>query len=75
MLPFLDKKKLSSTIISLRTKEGKTVEHPENEAHPELLKAADMLIGGINAKDAQKIAEAMQMAHVHLNKDKPDASE
>lgn len=78
MLPFLQPKKAAATIISTRRSDG-TSEAPdmeEGEHHPELMKHAESLINGIHAKDSNRVAEAMQNIHNHLNpKELKDASD
>lgn len=61
LLPFLQPKKLASTILAKRNSDGtsKPDEH-EGEHKPEHMKAAEDLISAIHSKDATKVADAIK---------------
>ncbi len=69
LLPFLQPKKLASSIIAKRRSDGTTEqpEHKEDEQHPELMSAAEAMIKAVHAKDSTAVAEAMKAAHEHLS--------
>ena len=76
MLPFLKPRKMSSLIIASRKKDGTAAEAvKEDETHPKLLEAAEHMVSAVHEKDASKVAEAMRMAHEHLNTSQESESE
>lgn len=68
MLPFLKPKKLASIIIAKSKKDGGIEdEREEAECHPDLMKAAEDMIGGFNSKDAAAVVDAMTRMHKFFN--------
>ena len=62
MLPFLNPKKLGAVIMQRRKSDGSLkTESEEGSAKPELIAAAEALIEGVHAKDAEKVAKAFAM--------------
>lgn len=72
MLPFMQPKKLASSIIAHRLVKGTAApdEH-EGEHAPELMQHAESLISAVHAKDAHSVASAMKAAHEHMSKAHP----
>lgn len=63
LLPYLQSKKLASSIIAQRNSDGTSKpDEYEGEHKPELLKAAEDLISAIHSKDANKVADAIKAA-------------
>lgn len=63
MLPFLQPKKLASTIIARRLEDGSSKpDEREDEHKPELMKACEDLISAVHSKDASKVADAIKYA-------------
>jgi hypothetical protein len=73
MLPFLQPKKLSSTIIANRKNAATPIESskPEGEHSPQLMAAAEALISAVHAKDATKVATALLDAFATIDQDAP----
>ena len=68
MLPFLKPKQIGSVIIARRKASGSIEpEQEEGSEHPAMVNAAEKMISAVHAKDATSVAEAMRMAHEHLN--------
>lgn len=68
MLPFLQPKKLASSIIAKRNEDGTSKpDEREGEHTPELMSAAEDMISAVHAKDTNAVAAAMKRAHEHLS--------
>lgn len=63
MLPFLRPDKMVSVIVAKRKPEGQVEDlHKEDEAHPDLIMAAEDLIRAVHSKDTQAVADALEQA-------------
>lgn len=70
-LPFLKPKKIASVIGEARRKDGS--KDVEQLGHSEqLVKIAEQLISAVHAKDATKVAQALDDAFEHLEVTEPD---
>lgn len=68
MLPFLKPKQIGSVIIARRKASGSIEpEREEGSENPTMVSAAEKMISAVHAKDAMSVAEAMRLAHEHLN--------
>jgi len=63
MLPFLQPKKMAGLIVQKYKPEGKMEPMgEEGDMDPGLMAAAEDLISAVHAKDAKKVAQALQSA-------------
>lgn len=63
MLPFLQPKKMSSTILAKRRPDGTTQDmNEEGMPSPALMAVAEDLISAVHAKDAMKVASVLESA-------------
>lgn len=68
LLPFLQPKKLASSIIAKRNEDGTSKpDEREDEHAPELMSAAEDMIRAVHSKDSDGVAAAMKRAHEHLS--------
>lgn len=62
-LPFLQQKKMVSSIMANRKPDGTLeVQNEAQEMHPGLLSAAEDLISAVHSKDSQAVASALKAA-------------